>query len=314
MIGSALKKMAKENAMKTDRGVAYGNLRGYAATLSEGAGWKQIVFATAFADPVKKTEFMDSVGAVDVAKQYRVQKLGVTAKAIQVTFLDNPGTMKKIYAFLDWFVPMLDSFGANKVNICAECGFEVTAGKWVLINGVAYYLHDNCAEHVRQEIEASNTEEKETATGSYVSGALGAFIGAAVGAVVWALVLLLGYVASLVGFVIGWLAEKGYTLLKGKNGKAKILILILAIIFGVVAGTFAADAISLANMINSGELPGWGIGDIPEMLMILMEDSEYVGATVQNILLGLLFAALGVFALLRQTKREVSGVSFAELK
>ena len=36
MIGSGLKKLASENGMKVARGVAYGALRGYAATLSEG--------------------------------------------------------------------------------------------------------------------------------------------------------------------------------------------------------------------------------------------------------------------------------------
>ena len=314
MVGNALKKMAKENAMKIDRGVAYGEFRGYAATLCEGAGWKQIVFATSFPDSVKKTEFMDAVSAVDVTKQYRVQKLSVTSTFILVNFLDNPGTMKKIDAFLDWFIPLLDTFGATKANICTECGFEVTGGKWVLVNGVAYYMHEACAEHVKQEIEANNTQEKENATGSYFTGALGAFLGAAIGAVVWALVLLLGYVASMVGFVIGWLAEKGYVVLKGKNGKAKILILVLAIIFGVVAGTIAADAMSLAQMISSGELPGWTMGDIPEMLLILLEDGEYVAATIKNILMGLLFAALGVYTLLRQAGKEVSGISYAELK
>lgn len=314
MVGSAFKKLAKQNGMKIDRGVAYGSLRGYAATLSDGSGSKQIVFATAIVDSVKKTEFMDAVGAVDVTKQYRVQKLGITPRAIQVTFLDNPGTMKKIGAFLDWFIPLLDEYGATKANFCSECGFEVTDGKWIMVNGIAYYLHGSCAEHVKQEIEAANTQQKEAATGSYASGAVGAFLGAALGAAVWALVLLLGYMASIVGFVIGWLAEKGYCLLKGKNGKAKIFILILAIIFGVVAGTIAADAVSLAQMIGSGELPGWTMADIPEMLLILLEDAEYVAATAKNILMGLLFAALGVFALLRQTGREASGIAYTELK
>lgn len=314
MVGSVLKKLAKENGMKIDRGIAYGSLRGYAVTLSEGAGWKQVVFATSIPDSVKKTEFTDAVGAVDVTKQYRVQQLEITGKAIRVNFLDNPGTMKKIHAFLDWFIPLLDAFGATKANVCSECGFEVTGGKWVLIDGTAYYLHDACAEHVKLEIEAANTQEKEAAAGSYISGAAGAFLGAAVGAALWAVVLLLGYVASIVGFVIGWLAEKGYVLLKGKQGKAKILILVLAIIFGVAVGTIVADAASLAGMINSGELPGWTMGDIPEMMLILMEDGEYVAATVKNILMGLFFAALGVYTLLRQTGKEVSGIAYAELK
>lgn len=313
MIGSGLKKLAAENGMTVAQGIAYGSLRGYGASLSEGAGWKQIVFATAIPDSVKKTQLMDAVGAVDVAKQFRVQKLGITPKAIQVTFLDNPGTMKKIYAFLDWFLPLLQEAGATGANICTECGYEVTSAKWVLINGIAYPLHEACAQKVKREIEAGNEAQREEAEGSYLTGALGAFGGAALGAIVWALVLMLGYVASLVGLVIGWLAEKGYGLLKGKQGKAKLVILILAIIFGVVAGTLAADVISLARMISSGELLGFTMADIPLLMGIVFQDPEYLAGTGKNILMGLLFAALGVFALLRQTGREVSGVSYKEL-
>ena len=47
--------------------------------------------------------------------------------------------------------------------------------------------------------------------GSYVTGLIGALVGALIGAVAWCLVMQLGIIASLVGFVIGWLAEKGYT-------------------------------------------------------------------------------------------------------
>lgn len=313
MIGSGLKKLAAENGMTVAQGIAYGNLRGYGASLSEGAGWKQIVFATTIPDSAKKTQFMDAVGAVDVAKQFRVQKLGITPKAIQVNFLDNPGTMKKIYAFLDWFLPLLQEAGATGANICTECGYEVTNAKWVLINGIAYPLHEACAQKVKREIEAGNEAQREEAEGSYLTGALGAFGGAALGAIVWALVLMLGYVASLVGLVIGWLAEKGYGLLKGKQGKAKLVILILAIIFGVVAGTLAADVISLVRMISSGELLGFTMADIPLLMGIVFQDPEYLAGTGKNILMGLLFAALGVFALLRQTGREVSGVSYKEL-
>ena len=50
MVGSGLKKLAKEHNMKVSSGVAYGSLGGYNATMSEGSGWKQIVFATLFPD------------------------------------------------------------------------------------------------------------------------------------------------------------------------------------------------------------------------------------------------------------------------
>ena len=315
MIGSALKKLAKENGMKIDQGVAYGSLRGFAATLSEGSGYKQIVFATSFADLANRSKLMDLVNSMDLKKQYRVQNLGIDAKRIQVVFHDTVGTMKKIQAFLDWFIPVLQEYGASGVRTCTDCGMEITAGKWILIDGIAYYLHDACAERVKNSIEADNTRKREEDTGNYLLGALGAFLGAAVGAVIWALVLLMGYVASVVGLLIGWLAEKGYNLLRGKQGKAKVLILILAIVFGVLLGTMAADAITLAGMISDGELPGFVMSDIPAIIAVLFaEDDSYRSATIGNILMGLLFAALGVFALLRKAGKEVAGTKYAELK
>jgi len=167
---------------------------------------------------------------------------------------------------------------------------------------------------VEASVAAENTQKKEEATGSYGMGVLGAFLGAALGAVVWALVLSLGYVASIVGFVIGWLAEKGYNLLHGKQGKGKIVILILAVIFGVLLGTFAADAVTVISMINSGDLAGLTLADVPMLILAtLVMDSEYLTATLANIGMGLLFAGLGVFALLRRTGQEVADSKFKRL-
>ena len=315
MVGSGLKKLAGEYGMKIASGVAYGNLGGFAATLSEGSGWKQVVFATQFSDPVKKTQFMDAVQQVNVQKQYRVQNLGVGPRSIQVVFLDNPSTMKKIREFLDWFLPLLVEYGATGIHTCTECGCDLTAGRWILVSGVAYYLHDSCADKVIREIEADNTQRKEEATGSYVSGLIGALLGSAVGAVAWAIVLNLGYVASIVGLVIGWLAEKGYRLLKGRQGKAKVAILIVAIVLGVLLGTIGGDALSLAQMMGSGELPGFVLADIPWFLATMWAESpEYRSGMISNIGMGLLFAALGVWVILRKAGKEVADTKVVELK
>lgn len=317
MIGKALKNLAAENGMTVTNGLAYGSLRGYAATLCEGSGWKRIDFSTRFADPVRKTEFLDAVSRYDdkqLYKLYRVNRFAVSEKMIHIIFHDNPGTMKKLMAFLDWFVPLLDTYGASKAEICAECGQEITDGSWILVDGVCHHVHSSCGEKVQRLIEDDNQREKEERTGSYATGTLGAFLGAALGAVVWALVLYAGYVASIVGLLIGFLAEKGYNLLKGKQGKAKIAILILAILFGVLAGTLVTDVVTLAGMIRGGELPGLVMGDIPALMLFMFVDSpEYLRATLGNIGLGLLFAGLGVFSLLRRASREVADTKFIKL-
>jgi hypothetical protein len=147
--------------------------------------------------------------------------------------------------------------------------------------------------------------------GSYGTGLLGALLGSALGAVAWAIVLNLGYVASVVGLLIGWLAEKGYNLLKGKQGKAKVAILIVAIIIGVLLGNVLADVFSLLPVVQEY---GMTYSDIPLIILgLLLEDSTYRAATVSNVLTGLLFAGLGVFALLRKAGKEVADTKFVDL-
>lgn len=315
MIGSGLKKLAKENEMKVSHGVGYGSLRGFGATLSEGAGYKKIVFSTNFPDLEKKDAFMQLVSQSNVEREYRVSQLGMSARAVTVVFADNPGTMKKIYAFLDWFLPLMEQAGATPYNICLECGTEIDSGKWLLIDGIARYLHVTCAQKVASEVDTENTRRKEEATGSYLTGTVGAIVGALLGSVLWAVVLYIGYVASIIGFVIGWLAEKGYTLLKGKQGKGKIAILIGAVILGVIVGNFLPDLVEIASLINAGELPGVRLIDAPMLILaVMIENPEYAAGVGGNILMGLLFAALGVYTVIRKAGQEVADLKAVVLE
>lgn len=315
MIGSGLKKMAKENGMQVAHGVAYGAYREFALTMKEGSGWKSLEFATRIADPAAEDTLRRKLNEVDLKRTYRVQDLVIGPRSIAVVFHDNPGTMKKIQAFLDWFMPLLEESGAAKATVCNECGAQTVGDDcWVLIDGVAHHMHTACKEKVKRELEAEQQERIQEDTGSYLTGALGAIGGALIGAIVWAVVLMLGYVASVVGLLIGFLAEKGYNLAKGKQDKGKIAVLIIAVVLGVLTGTVLADGISLAQMIASGELYEFTYGEIPMLILFLMmNDAEYMTATISNCGMGLLFAALGVFGILRKAKKEVSGIRVIDL-
>lgn len=314
LIGSGLKKFAKENGMNVSSGVAYGALRGYAATLSEGSGYKQIVVTTKFSDPAKVQELQSQLNQKNITREYRVKNLTFTPGTIIIVFNDTVGTMKKIAAFIDWVFPLLGAAGASTADFCGECGGHLEAGCWKLINGVAFHMHESCAEKVRNQVAEENEARKQETDGTYLMGAVGAVLGAALGAVVWALVLLGGYVASIVGLLIGWLAEKGYNLFRGRQGKGKILVLVIAIVLGVLLGTFAADAISVAQLISETEGAIITYSDIPAFLLdLFITDGEYRSAALSNIFMGLLFAGLGVFALLRKASNEVADMKFVDL-
>ncbi len=313
MIGSGLKKIAKANQMKVAGGVAYGSLLGYATTLSEGAGYKQIIINTRFSDVEKLNQLQATVNGRDIAREMRIRNLNFAPNGVSVLFIDNPGTMKKVEEFIAWFYPLLDQAGAAKANVCAQCGQETYDGCWKLVDGAALYMHSSCAQQLVNEIDVANRTRDEQDTGSYGTGMMGALLGAAIGAVVWALVLLSGYVASIVGLLIGWLANKGYGLFKGKQGKGKIAILIFAIIFGVIVGTLGADVISIVQMINNGELIGAEMRDIPQIMLLMFDNAEYIRITISNVGMGLFFAALGVFSLLYKAGKDVSKTKVKDL-
>lgn len=314
MIGYGLKKLAQQHGMTVASGVAYGSLMGFATTLSEGVGYKRIDISTQFTEPGQQEQLMSVVHMTDVKREYALQNLGISAKNISILFNDTVGTMKKVEAFIEWFYPLLEQHGALGSNMCAHCHAAVTGGSWYLVNGIAHHFHDSCASQIQDSFREEAAKRAEQDTGSYAQGLLGAFAGAAVGSVVWAIVLYMGYVASLVGLLIGWLAEKGYTLLHGRQGKGKVVILILAVIFGVFLGTLVPDVVTLVQMIGDGELPGFAYGDIPQMIiMLLTQDVEYRQATLSNMGMGLVFAALGVFALVKKTTKEVSAPKIKKL-
>ena len=89
--------------------------------------------------------------------------------------------------------------------------------------------------------------------------------------------------------------------------------MIVAVIFGVVVGTFGAYVLMVVTMINNGETY-MTYADIPAFLMILLGDEEFRGAAMADILQGLLFAALGVFALLWKANKDVSGIKVENLE
>ena len=314
MIGSGLSKFATKQGMKVSQGVAYGSLMGLAVTLSEGSGYKQMVIVTKFTDPAQQVALQESLDPKRLQKVYRVTNLQIATGRIIVTFHDTIGTMDKIIAFTEWFMPLLHQHSATGADICSECGQSVTDGCWKLINGTAYHMHELCAQKVLWDIEQSQQQQKDEDTGTYFNGTIGAILGMLIGAVAWGFVLAAGYLASLVGLAMGWLSAKGYDLFRGKQGKGKVAILIVCILVGVLLGTVLGEGISLYFAISAGELPFYTPADIPALLIYTFTYvAEYRIGVLTNVGLGLLFAGLGVFALLRNTAKSVSGTKVKHL-
>lgn len=163
-----------------------------------------------------------------------------------------------------------------------------------------------------------NYMEEQKPQGSIVRGLIGALIGAILGAIVWGVVgILTQSVFTVIGILMGFLTAKGYDLLKGRQGAAKIVIVILCLIIAVVLG----EAIYNVGMIHktylegidevAAELEGYGI-DLKalletnpdeayekyiytemEILQMYIEDKTFWSDVVKNLAQAMFFAAIG---------------------
>ena len=158
-------------------------------------------------------------------------------------------------------------------------------------------------------LEETN-RELENADKSYLLGTLGAVAGALIGAIPWAVAYSFGWFVGWLGLVIGFCAAKGYDICRGRQKKTKALIVILAVVLGVFAGQVMGDFIDWGKEIASDEYgiyEQFGITyiDIPGMYFGYIADypGEYIADSIMNFLLGLLFAGLGSWGLVKDIFR-----------
>ena len=315
MISTGLKKLALENGMKVANGVAYGTFRDYSVGFWDGSGTKSMIVCTKFADADGQSNFEAGLGRLQAPKEYRVRELNVLDEGIVIVFNDTVGTLKKMNEFFDVFFPLLDSCGATHADVCSTCGQSFDGSEqWVLVNGVPLKLHRACRDRMQADIRREKTAAEENDTGSYGSGAVGALLGSVAGAIVWALIFLLGRIAAIGGIVIAWLSAKGYDLLHGKQGKGKIVIVLILSLLGVLLGTFGGYYAEIVKEIVSGELAGYTVGQVPGLIATLfLLSPEFKAEFIKNLAIGFVIAAVGIFLILKNTHDGLKGSTIKDL-
>ena len=292
MVGPALKKYAKENGLTVASGLCYGVLHGFQISATDGNNIKTFIINTKFPDVEKLNALQATLNGTNIQKQYSVGQVSFVPDGVVVVFADMPGAMKKIRAFMDWFLPLLAEAEAFGADICPACGVSMNgSGVWKNASGVARCYHSACADRLAREIAAENEETQLQDTGTYASGAVGALVGALLGGVIWGLVLFSGWVIGVLGALIAFLAEKGYNLLHGRQDKGKIVILIVAVVIGVIFGTMVGTTLECVDALNE-ITDQWGVSELVEVMRFVLADGEAQGAIISNLLQGLLFAAL----------------------
>ena len=142
-----------------------------------------------------------------------------------------------------------------------------------------------------------------------MTGFIGALLGAAIGAVAWAAVGMMGYIASIIGFVIAFLADKGYDLFKGRKGTVKMFVLIICVVLAVAAGTLGTavwqihnEYIDQINALTDIEKKMYDIMTEGEFMKEILMDSEVQAGLLKDAGMGLAFGILGSFGLIKSAK------------
>lgn len=299
MIGSAIKKFAKENEWITKNGIAYGKYRGYMMSMQEGAGWKSLSIAARLENDDALKSAYELLNDKKIMKEYRITGSTISPSSVMISFLDNPGTMKKILEFMESFCDGLDSFGAKGANYCSSCGQAFVGSEAIpaVMNDVVYLLHESCMN--KDDEEMQYMKEEKAKDGSTLLGTIGAFSGALIGAIPWAVASYFGWFVGWFGFLIGIASKKGYELLNGKESRAKGIVIIIATVLGVIIAESVAIMVSLGVMWTQEGYEFNILDIIYSYAYALATDSGVLLAVLGDIALGLVFAALGIWSLIR---------------
>ena len=116
---------------------------------------------------------------------------------------------------------------------------------------------------------------------------------------------MIGYVASIVGFVIAFLASKGYDLLKGPAGNVKVVVLIFCVLIAVLVGQMGTYAWQLHQVYTEEFSAMMSESDFFEFIIPrLRSDEEFTMQVLGDLGMGILFAALGCFSTLKAAGKK----------
>lgn len=303
-------KLASESGLTyqvPSKQIFYGKIGGFMVTLSRRLSAVNVAIAFAGSEEAVSTFFGRLNMYKGNTKNGVAQILYKEGYAV-VSFVDTFGTKKRVQSFLIQLAEMLQIPGLLGTDNCGICknAFDLSTSKYAkLVNSEAVVLvHDACVRGVETAEDEAILKQKEEGE-NIGRGTLGAFLGAIVGAIPWTIIALLGYVASILGFVMSLCVKKGYELLGGKVCRKKFFIVLVFSILSLLIAQAATQFISLLMVMKEYGLPMSTFGPLANALLT---DSEYITEVLLSTLLGFVFAVLGCVALLRDTWKEASSL------
>lgn len=281
--------------MQISNGIAYGLHKNYVVTLHEGTGWKAAGIATAIRDNIVIENMKAAFSDPAFTKRYHIQKINITQDLIEVIFFDSYGTMGKIKSALDIILDKLAEDQIPGADHCSHCKnvFQGSGCQIVKIGNYAYGLHDACVHSIENETIRTHNENKE-------KGSIGRGVA---GAIPWAVAYYFGWFVGWLGFLIGFTAQKGYEILKGRETKVKAAVIIIVTMLAVVLAEYVTCLFACWRQITTdpqfASFP-FSLRDIFSVMnYALANDAELLRSVFVDVVLGWVFAGLGIYSTIR---------------
>lgn len=228
--------------------------------------------------------FMERQKTAGTVKNYTLSPQG---QALEATINEDAGEAMPL--FFRELASLTELYGIQ--GACMVCNAS---------SGLSFYtLDENPASICPSCAAAFNKEEKRRKDPSaYIGGAFGAILGALVGSIVWIVVGALGFYVSLAGLAIGAAALYAYQFFNGPQSPARLPIIGIAILFALAVAEYVGIGI---QVFKESSQSGWGLDLAGSFALIpaILADQEAVLGILPNLGLGLVFAGLGTFSLLK---------------
>lgn len=194
------------------------------------------------------------------------------------------------------------------VTCCGVCGKEDATPSLCSVSGNAKFICEECGAQNEQLLNNAQVQEQSKPV-NIAAGIVGALLGVIIGIILWVIVYQMGYMASIVGFVMMICSFKGFELL---GGRLNIPGIIICVVMDFIAVYFAHN-IALAVAISQ-EFDIFSFGDAYKYISIAIQDSDVAAEYYRDLFMGYGLTALAIIpSLINHIKSRKAQYEFKKL-
>lgn len=222
----------------------------------------------------------------------------------------RPALLKNI---ADAVTPILDKMWDyvkqnGFVTCCGICGKEDVSSSLCSVSGNVQFICEECGAQNEQLLNNAQTQEQNRPV-NIIAGIVGALLGAVIGIVLWVIIYQMGYIASIVGFIMMICSFKGFELL---GGRLNIPGIIICVVIDFVAVYFAHN-IALAVAISQ-EFDTFSFSDAYRYIPMLLKDSDVAAEYYRDLCMGYGLTALAIIpSVINHVKSRKAQYEFKKL-